>query len=56
MGLQNSTSQEKKAPPQKAECGSIIDAQGREIPITRDMIQEACKQLENCVVKPAKKR
>jgi hypothetical protein len=54
MGLQNSTSQEKKAPPQKRVGGSIIDAQGREIPITEGMIQEACKHLENAVVKPAK--
>ena len=27
-------------------CGSIIDAQGREIPITEQMIQKACKELE----------
>lgn len=55
MGLQDSTPQKKESPPQKQACGSMIDAQGREIPITRDMIQEACKELEKNVVKPAKK-
>jgi hypothetical protein len=24
-------------------CGSIIDAKGREVPITEQMIQQACK-------------
>ncbi|MBA6116459.1 hypothetical protein JET76_01805 [Pseudomonas putida] len=28
-------------------CGSIIDAQGREVPITEQMIQQACKALED---------
>ncbi|WP_296268679.1 PA1571 family protein [Pseudomonas sp. UBA6562] len=27
-------------------CGSILDAQGREVPITEDMIQQACQRLE----------
>jgi len=27
-------------------CGSIIDQQGREVPITESMIQQACKELE----------
>lgn len=27
-------------------CGSIIDAQGQEVPITEKMIQEACERLE----------
>lgn len=27
--------------------GAIIDAQGREIPITEAMIQKACQHLEN---------
>ncbi|AIR91466.1 PA1571 family protein [Pseudomonas cremoricolorata] len=27
-------------------CGSIIDAQGREVPITEQMIQQACQALE----------
>jgi len=35
--------------------GSIIDAQGREIPITEDMIQRACRELEgSCVQKRAR--
>ncbi|CAM3172227.1 PA1571 family protein [Pseudomonas plecoglossicida] len=32
--------------PPKA-CGSIIDTQGREVPITEQMIQQACKKLED---------
>ena len=27
--------------------GAIIDEDGREIPITREMIKEACNELEN---------
>nr|WP_298110424.1 PA1571 family protein [uncultured Pseudomonas sp.] len=27
--------------------GAIIDEQGREIPITEQMIQHACRELEN---------
>lgn len=27
--------------------GAIIDEDGREIPITREMIKEACHELEN---------
>jgi len=35
--------------------GSIIDAQGREVPITEDMIQRACRELEgSCVQKRAR--
>ncbi|CDF84331.1 hypothetical protein PKB_2984 [Pseudomonas knackmussii B13] len=37
-------------PPQQPVGGSIIDAQGREIPITEDMIQRACRELENSCV------
>ncbi|BBH47257.1 PA1571 family protein [Pseudomonas sp. KU43P] len=33
--------------PQPKACGSIIDAQGREVPITEQMIQQACKKLED---------
>lgn len=33
---------------------SLIDAQGREVPITEDMIQDACRELEQKLVKPAK--
>ncbi len=33
-------------PPQHPVGGAVIDAQGREIPITEGMIQQACEQLE----------
>ncbi|EJN30047.1 PA1571 family protein [Pseudomonas sp. GM80] len=32
---------------------SIIDEQGREVPITEDMIQQACSELDKRLVKPA---
>ncbi|CAN2965758.1 MULTISPECIES: PA1571 family protein [Pseudomonas] len=32
---------------------SFIDANGREVPITEDMIQQACSELEQRLVKPA---
>ncbi|WP_426619551.1 PA1571 family protein [Pseudomonas rustica] len=32
---------------------SIIDKDGREVPITEDMIQQACSELEKRLVKPA---
>lgn len=32
--------------PQQPSGGAIIDAQGREIPITEQMIQQACRELE----------
>ena len=32
---------------------SIIDEKGREVPITEDMIQDACRELEKRLVKPA---
>lgn len=32
--------------------GAIIDEQGREVPITEDMVQDACRELEEHVVKP----
>ncbi|MCY1269200.1 hypothetical protein D3C76_638190 [compost metagenome] len=35
--------------PQQSVGGSIIDAEGHEIPITEDMIRRACKELdESC--------
>ncbi|WP_213875928.1 PA1571 family protein [Pseudomonas sp. dw_358] len=34
--------------------GSFIDAQGREVPITEEMIQSACLELEKRLVKPAR--
>ncbi|MFO2465175.1 hypothetical protein OOJ96_15755 [Pseudomonas sp. 15FMM2] len=33
---------------------SYIDAQGREVPITEEMIQSACADLEKKLVKPAR--
>ncbi|MBC9250547.1 hypothetical protein A9179_09705 [Pseudomonas alcaligenes] len=32
--------------PQQSTGGCIIDAQGREVPITEQMIQQACRELE----------
>lgn len=39
-------------PDQSLGC-SIIDEKGREVPITEGMIQDACRELEKRVVKPA---
>ena len=36
--------------------GFVIDAQGREVPITEEMIQHACEALEQSHPKPARKR
>jgi hypothetical protein len=30
--------------------GALIDAQGREIPITEGMVQQACEQLEEAAL------
>ncbi|NMX90610.1 MULTISPECIES: PA1571 family protein [unclassified Pseudomonas] len=38
--------------PQQLPC-SYIDAQGREVQITEEMIQGACAELEQKLVKPA---
>lgn len=46
MSLHDSTAQRPATPPQKPVGGFIIDARGREIPITEDMIQQACSELE----------
>ncbi|BBP82492.1 MULTISPECIES: PA1571 family protein [unclassified Pseudomonas] len=48
MSLQNSTTTRRVVPlqPQQPVGGAIIDAQGREIPITEGMIQHACKELD----------
>lgn len=52
MSVQHSNASTGTAkPPQAQACGSIIDAQGREIPITEQMIQQACKHLEDSRVK-----
>lgn len=36
-------------------CGSFIDAKGQEVPITEQMIQRACKDLEQNRVDLSKK-
>ncbi|MEA3233695.1 hypothetical protein OP492_03375 [Pseudomonas mosselii] len=52
MSLQHSTDTPKtQNRPQPQVCGSIIDAQGREVPITEQMIQKACKDLEESRLK-----
>ncbi|MBF8756414.1 PA1571 family protein [Pseudomonas guariconensis] len=55
MSLQHGSETPKATPPQPQVCGSIIDAQGREIPITEQMIQKACKDLEHSRVERVKK-
>ncbi|MDR9752837.1 hypothetical protein RG836_15385 [Pseudomonas sp. SZMC_28357] len=56
MSLQNSSDDKiqviRTQPDQSLGC-SIIDADGREVPITEDMIQTACRELEQRLVKPA---
>ncbi|WP_178114403.1 MULTISPECIES: PA1571 family protein [unclassified Pseudomonas] len=54
MSLQNSSDAniEVIRQPQHLPC-SYIDAQGREVQITEDMIQDACRELEQKLVKPA---
>lgn len=36
--------------------GFVIDAQGREIPITEEMIQQACNALEKAQQQAAKRK
>ncbi|MCO7515078.1 hypothetical protein NJF44_06310 [Pseudomonas guariconensis] len=56
MSLQHSSDTPKTTnQPQSQVCGSIIDAQGREIPITEQMIQKACKDLEKSREEPVRK-
>ncbi|MBK4998834.1 hypothetical protein IAE37_001110 [Pseudomonas sp. S31] len=56
MSLQHSSDTTKtQTPPQPRVCGSIIDAEGREVPITEQMIQQACKTLEDSRVEKVKK-
>lgn len=54
MSLQHS-SDTPKTQQQPQVCGSIIDAQGREIPITEKMIQQACENLEKSRAEPPRK-
>jgi hypothetical protein len=59
MSLQNSRDDKiqviRTQPNQSLGC-SIIDADGREVPITEDMIQTACRELEQRLVKPAEQK
>lgn len=56
MSLQHGSDTPKpQSTPQPKVCGSIIDAQGREVPITEQMIQQACKDLEDSRVKKVRK-
>ncbi|MBC3208297.1 MULTISPECIES: PA1571 family protein [Pseudomonas] len=56
MSLQHSSEDKiqviRTQPDQSLGC-SIIDEQGREVPITENMIQDACRELEKRLVKPA---
>ena len=56
MSLQNSSEDKiqviRTQPDQSLGC-SIIDEQGHEVPITEGMIQDACRELEKRLVKPA---
>lgn len=59
MSLQNSSEDKiqviRTQPDQSLGC-SIIDKDGREVPITEDMIQQACSELEKRLVKPAEQK
>ncbi|MCW8277131.1 hypothetical protein IMF27_16855 [Pseudomonas sp. PCH199] len=59
MSLQNSSDDKieviRTQPSQSLGC-SIIDKEGREVPITEDMIQQACRDLEKRLVKPAEQK
>jgi len=58
MNVHPQTSERRIIPlhPQQPLGGAIIDAQGREIPITEQMIQRACSELQKHWVAPAGKR
>lgn len=56
MSLQHGNDTQKpQNNPQSKPCGSMIDAQGREVPITEQMIQQACKDLEESRVRKVHK-
>lgn len=56
MSLQSTSDNQQPRPNQQPQvCGSIIDAQGREVPITEQMIQQACKALEQSRVERVRK-
>jgi hypothetical protein len=56
MSLQHSSEDKieviRTKPGQSLGC-SILDKDGREVPITEEMIQQACSELEKRLVKPA---
>ncbi|MGE7992789.1 PA1571 family protein [Pseudomonas sp. NPDC089554] len=55
MSLQHSSDTPKTPAPAQKPCGSVIDAQGKEVPITEQMIQQACQELEESRVKRVSK-
>ena len=59
MSLQHSSDDKiqviRTQPDQSLGC-SIIDEKGREVPITEDMIQDACRELDQRLVKPAEQK
>ncbi|MBD8146636.1 hypothetical protein IFT37_00315 [Pseudomonas fluorescens] len=57
MTLQNSSNAKIEVirQPQELPFCSYIDAKGREVQITEDMIQQACSELEQRLVKPAQR-
>jgi hypothetical protein len=58
MSVHQQTSEHRVIPMQAQQPvgGAIIDARGREIPITEHMIQRACNELQKHWVAPASKR
>lgn len=58
MSPQQQTPDPRVAPEQSQQPvgGAIIDEQGQEIPITENMIQRACQELEKERVTPDKKK
>ncbi|WXL27473.1 PA1571 family protein [Ectopseudomonas mendocina] len=48
--------QQKASTPAPPQVGYVIDAQGREIPITEDMIQKACRELDQAQKTEAKQK
>ena len=59
MSLHNTANQPQHSNPQRPPMpvgGFIIDAQGREVPITEEMIQCACQALEQSLQNQWQKR
>jgi hypothetical protein len=59
MGLHTRDSETlpiKRVEPHQPVGGAIVDAQGREVPITEGMVQQACQALEKHLVAPASKK